>query len=270
MNIMYCGDSNTIDGLIISLLSIVKHVKTKLNIYILTMDFESHKSLTKEHIEVLEKIVKDVNNNSFVKRIDAKSYYETCIPIANIDTRFTPYCMLRLYADLIPELPDKILYLDYDVVCNKDFTNLYNTDITEHEIVGALDYYGSHIYRKKLWQKDYLNSGVLLINLELIKETNLFAKCRNLCKERKMLLPDQTALNFLSKTKLIVDRKYNEQKDMEEDTVFRHFSTTFRFFPYIKTQSIKPWNIEMLHKVLKTYCFDDIIEKYKVLKESIK
>lgn len=32
-------------------------------------------------------------------------------------TRFTPCCMLRLYADRIPELPDRLLYLDTDVLC---------------------------------------------------------------------------------------------------------------------------------------------------------
>ncbi len=34
-------------------------------------------------------------------------------------TRFTPCCMLRLFADEILELPDKILYLDNDVICRK-------------------------------------------------------------------------------------------------------------------------------------------------------
>ena len=42
MNIMYCGDKNTIDGLIISLLSITKHIQDELHIYILTMEFNNH------------------------------------------------------------------------------------------------------------------------------------------------------------------------------------------------------------------------------------
>lgn len=42
-------------------------------------------------------------------------------PTANLGTRFTPCCMLRLYADLVPDVPDRVLYLDNDVVCRGDF-----------------------------------------------------------------------------------------------------------------------------------------------------
>ena len=90
MNIMYCGDKNTIDGLIISLLSITKHIQDELHIYILTMEFNNHESLGEKERIVLENIVREKNINSFVKLIDAKKEYETCIPSANIDTRFTP------------------------------------------------------------------------------------------------------------------------------------------------------------------------------------
>ena len=67
MNIMYCGDKNTIDGLIISLLSITKHVQDELNIYILTMEFKEHKPLGKNERIILEKIVKNKNKKSYPK-----------------------------------------------------------------------------------------------------------------------------------------------------------------------------------------------------------
>ena len=268
MNIMYCGDKNTIDGLIISLLSITKHIQDELHIYILTMEFNNHESLGEKERIVLENIVREKNINNFVKLIDAKKEYETCIPSANIDTRFTPYCMLRLYADML-DLPDKILYLDYDVVCNKNFKDFYDMDNSKYEIVGVLDYYGSHFFKKKIYEKDYINSGVLLLNMKLIKQNNLFLETRKMCKNIKMLMPDQTALNRLCKTKCIVDSKYNEQHEMHDDTVFRHFTTTFKFFPRFKTQTIKPWHIDKLHNVLNTYCFDDILDEYKKIKEKL-
>lgn len=267
MNIMYCGDSNTFDGIVISLLSIVKHTNDELHIYILTMNFKEHKSLNEKDKKIFEKIIKEKNNNSFVKIIDMQKEYESCVPYANIDTRFTPYCMLRLYSDLI-ELPEKILYLDYDVVCNNDFNFLYNME-NNYEIVGVLDYYGSHIYKKNIFKKDYINSGVLLLNMKLIKENKLFEKCRKMCQNKKMLLPDQSALNKLCTSKKIIDSKYNEQHKMHDDTVFRHFTTTFKFFPVFKTQTIKPWHIDKLHNILNTYCFDDILEQYKKIKEEV-
>lgn len=266
INILYCGDKNTIDGLIISLLSLTKHTDKSLNIYILTMRFNNHEPLEEKEKVVLEKILKDKNKKSNLFLIDTTRVYESCIPRANIDTRFTPYCMLRLYIDLLENMPDKILYLDYDVVCNKDFSSFYDMDISAYSIAGVLDYYGSHLFREKIFTKDYLNSGVLLLNMPLIKANNIFAKAREMCQNKKMLMPDQSALNKVCKDKLILPRKYNEQHTMHDDTVFRHFTTTFKFFPKIKTQTIKPWHIDNLHNVLHTYEFDDILEKYLEIK----
>ncbi len=266
MNILYCGDKGIEDGLIISVLSLVKHTKKELHIYVLTMIYANHKKVSDKVISVLDKRVKKVNKNSFVKLIDVTDIYNKCVPTANVDTRFTPYCMLRLYADLI-ELPSKILYLDNDVVCYNNFEEFYDIPNEEYEMVGVLDYYGSHFFKKNIFKRDYLNSGVLLLNLDLIKKTKLFLKAREMCQTKKMLLPDQSALNKLSSKKKKVSRKYNEQHKLKNDTVFRHFSTTFKILPYVKPQTIKPWHVENMHNILKTYEFDDIIEEYEKIKK---
>ncbi len=269
MNVLYCGDANIIDGLVISILSLLKNGQDKLCIYVLTMKYQNenktYKPLTNKEISILDEIVKEKNKDSFVKLFDVTDIVNECLPLANIDTFFTPYCMLRLYADLVSDLPSKILYLDNDVVCLKNPSDFYNIDNTSYEVAGVLDYYGSHFYKKKVVIKDYLNSGVLLLNLDLIRKTKLFEKCRHLCQKNKMLLPDQSAINWYVKKKLIVDRIYNEQKSESDDTVFRHFTTTFKFWPKIQKQTIKPWQIDKLHKVLKVHSFDDILDEYKLV-----
>jgi lipopolysaccharide biosynthesis glycosyltransferase len=103
----------------------------------------------------------------------------------------------------------------------------------------------------------------------LIKENKLFLKARRRCKWVKMLLPDQTALNLLCRRKKIIPRKYNEQRKIKEDTVFRHFTTIFKTWPTIHTQTIKPWDIEKLHEVLKVHEIDDILEQYLKVKEKL-
>ena len=40
MNILYCGDENIIDGLLISILSLLKNTDRVLNIYVLTMKYK--------------------------------------------------------------------------------------------------------------------------------------------------------------------------------------------------------------------------------------
>ncbi len=272
MNLLYCGDSNFEDGLIISILSILKHEKSTLNIYVLTMAYETHDKkylpVSSTTIKKLDKLVKKTNPKSFVKVIDITDIYHKYELSANAETRFTPYCMLRLYADLV-NLPSKILYLDNDVVCMNSFTNFYDIDNSNFELVGVLDRYGSWFFRKKFWQRDYLNSGVLLLNLDLIKQTGLFTKAREMCQTKPMLMPDQSALNKLAVAKKIVPNIYNQQKWIKQDTIFRHFTTTFKFFPRFRTQKIKPWDIDNLHNILKTYEIDDILNEYTQFKKEL-
>ena len=267
MNILYCGDRNIEDWLIISVLSLLKNVQEELKIYVLTMEFNNrqkeYKGVTDLIINTLDEKVKEKNLQSFVKKIDITNLFEKELPIKNIETRFTPYCMLRLFTDEIEEIPDKILYLDTDVICRKDCTEFYNQDISNYELVGVLDHYGKWFFKNNIFKMDYINSGVLLLNIKKIKETNLFKKCRDKCREDEMFMPDQSAINKISKYKKLVPRKYNEQRKLHKDTVFQHFTTSFRFIPWFHTLTIKPWEIDRVHKELKITEYDDIFEEYK-------
>lgn len=274
MNILYCGDENIEDGLVISILSLLKNVKEELKIYVLTMDIQNEKRIFKGisdlSIGYLDKRVKEINQNNFVKKIDITEQFTENLPIKNMETRFTPYCMLRLFADEIPEIPDKILYLDTDVVCRRDCSEFYNQDISQYELVGVLDHYGKWFFKKSIFKFDYINSGVLLLNLEKIKETKLFKKCREMCKNEEMFMPDQSAINKVATLKNIQPRKYNEQRKLHKDTVFQHFTTSFRFFPWFHALTIKPWQIDKVHDKLKIQEYDDILEEYTTIIDDMK
>lgn len=269
MNILYCGDKKVLDGLIISILSLAKQTKEPLNIFVLTMYLKGYEPIPYESIEELEKIIKKKNPKHSIKLIDITEIFYTEMPKANLSTFFTPYCLLRLYADLVPELPSKLLYLDIDVVALKDPMKLYRVKNDDYEIVGVVDYYGQHWVRTNLFEKNYMNSGVLLMNLDLIRETGLLKTTRKKVGRAKMLLPDQTSLNIYAQRKLLVDRKFNEQKQENDETVFRHFSTTFRFWPVLRTQTIKPWHIDKLHDVLGCHAFDDILDEYLAVRDRV-
>lgn len=169
--------------------------------------------------------------------------------------------MLRLFADTVPEIPDKILYLDADVLCRANFSRLYYSDITNIEIAGVADKYGKWFFGN-VFKHNYLNSGVLLMNVKNIRKSGVFAACRKLCCNKKMFMPDQTALNKLAIKKKI-PTCYNEQGRIKKNTVFKHFTTYFKFFPFFKTVTVKPWEQEKLHKKLKIFEFDYIFEEYK-------
>ena len=270
MNILYCGDEGIKDGLLVSILSLLKNTKTELNIYILTINYEKSKPITDKITKFLDELVKRENPNSSVKKIDATDLFVKNLPKANMKSYFTPCSMLRLYIDQIPELPDKLLYLDYDVVCRMNPQEFFDTDLTNIEAAGVLDIYGKNFYHYNFPKVDYMNSGVLLFNMKECKKNDVFKNAVELCKKRRMMLADQAALNKTIKRRKLMPRRFNEQADHpKDDTVFHHFSNNFKFFPYFRVQKVKPFEIEKIHKILKIHEYDDILEKYKKYREEM-
>lgn len=266
MNILYSGDGNIIDGVIISSISLARCVSEPLNIYILTAGFEydgrKREAVSADFAYFLEAYLRKYNDEISVTLIDISEKFQREMPRANMKTRFTPGCMLRLYADEVDELPDKVLYLDNDVICRKNPVDFYNQNMGDNDIAGVLDHYGGWFFRQKFHKRDYLNSGVLLLNLRGIRKSGLFRDARDMCMTKKMFMPDQSALNKLCKNKIICSRIYNEQRRLHKETVFQHFTTSFRFFPYFHSVNVKPWNIDGMHSILKLHEYDDLLEEY--------
>ena len=109
MDLLYAGNDRTYDGLLISLLSVVKHHKKPIKVYILTMDLSevnaSWTAFSEEHRLSLESIIRKVNDKSVVKIIDVKEKYaEALLGSKNQATSYTPYTLLRLFADKYEEL----------------------------------------------------------------------------------------------------------------------------------------------------------------------
>ena len=99
------------------------------------------------------------------------------------------------------------------------------------------------------------------MNLEQIRKDNSFEKAREICMTKKMMMPDQTALNKSCKILSLPD-KCNEQNKRKEDTIIRHFSMRIKWFPFPRLQNYKPWNVEEVHKILKCHAFDDDLNEY--------
>lgn len=282
MNILYCGDDKTEDGLLISILSLLDAVEEELHIYILTMERAPRVPVSDRAAEFLDRKVKEAGEENFVKKIDVTELFDRQPPTANMETRFTPYCMLRLYADQVPELPERILYLDNDVVCRTvggsrkkvgqpdSLLDFYYQDMEDWELAGVPDYYGKWFFSSRPFRRDYFNSGVLLLNMKKIRQTGLFEQCRVRCAEKKMFMPDQSALNKLSERKKRMPRRFNEQRKLHSDTVLQHFTTSFRFIPWPHTLTVKPWNTELVHEKLKLHEYDDLLAAYQSLLPQMK
>ncbi|MBQ8985410.1 glycosyltransferase family 8 protein [Candidatus Saccharibacteria bacterium] len=273
MNIMYCGDKGISDGVLISILSLLKHNTEPLEIFILTIKYEEVVPFEQKTADFLDKLVKEKNPASLVKLIDATEVFVKNLPKKNMGSYFTPCSMLRLYIDRVPEIRklQRILYLDYDVVCRKDISEFYHTELDNIEAAGVLDIYGRRFYHYHgLFKQDYMNSGVMLFNIPECLKTGMFSKAVELCGKRWMMLADQAALNKSIKKRKLMPGKYNDQNERpSQDTVLHHFSNNFKFWPYFRVQKVKPFEVGKVHEVLKIHEYDDILEEYNKLKVNL-
>ena len=245
------------------LISIANKTSEPFNCIILTMDLtrvnEDFIQITDTQINFLNEVVKSKNAENQVNKIDVTALYEKEFGKGKNESAYcTPYTLLRVLADLIPEIPNKILYLDIDMLAQKDISTLYNMDISNYEYAAVKEKYGS-----KIIKYDYINAGMLLLNMKKIKETKLLEKARDMLKKRKLLFADQDAIYWNTTSKLILPRIYNEQGKFNcEDTVICHFSKRLWLKPYPHTENIKQWQVEKIHDVYKCHYFDKDLEEY--------
>ncbi|MDD7306753.1 MAG: glycosyltransferase family 8 protein [Peptoniphilaceae bacterium] len=156
-----------------------------------------------------------------------------------------------LAAELLPKDLDRILYLDPDILVINEISELYNIDFegnlfaaaSHGDRMGVID--AVNRIRLSNFKADlYFNSGVMMMNLEKmreeIKKEDIFSYIEDNAKG--LLLPDQDVLNALYGHKIleIDDSLYNfdtrnfikdfiaskADKNMDwiiENTVFLHF-----------------------------------------------
>lgn len=272
MNILFSGNDNVFDGILTCLLSVFRRTQTKesFTVYILTMDVSRVKpeyiAIKDEKVAFLEQVAKEYNLQNRVVKIDVTDIYEReFADCPNEQCYCSPYTLLRLFMDLIPQIPDKILYLDVDILFNRDISLLYDTDITGYEYAAARDHYGKYILNR-----NYINAGVLLFNMQEAKRTGLFEKARELIKTKKLLFADQSAIYRSTTKKKMLPQKFNDQKFLHKSTVVRHFSKRLFYLPYPHTDNIKQWHVTKVHKVFGYECFDDVLYEYIYLREKMK
>ncbi|MBR3673383.1 MAG: lipopolysaccharide biosynthesis protein [Clostridia bacterium] len=268
INILLCGNKKVFDGALTQLISMTNRTKEDITCYIFTMDVSrlnpDFVSITDEQVDFLDQVVKSKNENNRVIKVDVTEIYEREFAHCKNENAYcTPYTLLRLLADLVPDMPGKLLYLDIDMMIGDDISKLYNIDISDYEYAAVKEKYGCWLIRP-----DYINAGMLLLNMEKIQETCLLAKAREKIKNKKMLFADQDAIYWSTTKKLLLPRKFNEQsKFNRKDTVVCHFCKRLMFLPYPHTENFKQWHINEVHKILKCYVFDEDLNEYIKLKD---
>lgn len=269
INVLFCGNDKVFDGMLTCSLSILKRseLNEPITFYIFTMNVSHIKpeyvSISDKMVEFFDGVIKEYNPENRAIKVDVTDLYmEHFDKCPNESAYCSPYTLIRLFADKVDLMPDKLLYLDADIMFNRDIHLLYDIDISDYEYAAARDHYG-----KFLINPNYINAGVLLLNLKKMKETGLLEKARALIKTKKLVFADQSAIIRSTTKKKVLRQKFNDQKFLHKNTVVRHFSKRLFWLPYPHTDNIKQWHVSRVHKVFRYYQFDDILYEYIYLKK---
>lgn len=268
INIMLAGNSRVFDGVLTCALSIFMRSRNDeaMNFYVLTMDVSHIKPeytpITEKQINFLDRTAKKYNKDNSFTRIDVTELYrEEFDGCPNENAYCSPYTLIRLFADRLP-LPDKILYLDADIMFNRDIRLLYDIDVSDVEYAAARDHYG-----KYLVNPNYINAGVILMNLGKMRGTGILTRARKLLREKKLPFADQSALIRSTTARKLLPQRFNDQKFLHKHTVVRHFSKRLFYLPYPHTENIKQWDVSRVHRVFGYYNFDDVLYEYIYLRK---
>lgn len=270
INILFCGNDKVFDGALTTMLSVLKRTSTKepFTFYIYTMEVSHIKpeylAFTDRQIAFLDEVAKSYNAENRVIKIDVRELYDREFAASpNEQCYCSPYTLLRLFADIIPGMPDKLLYLDIDLLFNRDVRLLWDTDVSGFEYAASRDHYGKIFL---FFRRKFINAGVILFNLAECKKTGLLEKSRNEIKTRKLLFADESAIILSTTKQKVLSQRFNDQKFLYKDTVIRHFSKRLFWLPYPHVANIKQWRITKVHKIFGYECFDDILYDYVYLK----
>lgn len=269
VNILFCGNIGVFDGMLTTALSLVKRTESKepFCFHLFTMDVshlkDNYVPITAKQVAFFEKTVKSYNPENQVKLFDVTDLYmQHFSGCPNEGAYCSPYTLIRLFADLIDGIPDKLLYLDIDLLFQRDVHLLYDIDINGYEYAAARDHYGKYILNP-----NYINAGVILFNMKECRKTGLFEKARAWIKRKKLTFADQSAIIRSTTRRKMLPQRFNDQKFLHPHTVVRHFSKRLFYLPYPHTDNIKQWHVERVHKVFGYHQFDDILNEYLSLKE---
>lgn len=266
IHLIYAGNDLMFKGILSSLVSIARKTTRPITAHILTGDFseidQRFKPFREDQRAFLDKVVKFYEKNSSVKVLDLSEDVHNEIKTGkNLRNRFSPYTLLRLFIDKDMIGSKRALYLDADILANKDISELFDMDLQGNYIAMVPDAVGS------VWlYPNYCNAGMILMDLEAIGNTNIFSLCRKMVFTKKMWMPDQTAINtYFEDRKLYLPRRFNEQKKTHPDTVLRHFCDVMHLWPYLHVVKVKQWDVERVHSVLNEHAFDDVLNNLDAL-----
>lgn len=133
----------------------------------------------------------------------------------NITKKFPYTAMARIFLSKVVR-ESRIIYLDVDTIVDHDLSELWNFNL------------GSNCIGAREESNRYFNSGVLLMNLDLIRALKADDKLKRLLQTCKFQFPDQDAMNIIFKDSVTyIPAHFNRlgrDEVYDEKITIRHFA----------------------------------------------
>lgn len=223
--VVFASDGNYIPYAAVAIKSIIYNASNNWNYDILLLT--DRETIRRE--QELQSLAKGHNNIS-IRMVDMHDFSNIALKF-HLSTHVTSAAYYRLFITEICSHYDKIIYLDCDILCTSDIAQLYDIPLGFNLVAGAHDE-GirclSHRwldeacdYIKSLGMenpKECFNSGVLVMNLKLMRKENILQFFLNVAEKNRKYWHDQTVLNVCCQGRvLFVPEQWNYTSHMYTD-----------------------------------------------------
>lgn len=213
IDIAFCFDHNLIRQVQVAVASLLDCIVTdQVHYHIYCICTEAASQVEGRLRQIVER--RDGESVLTVKVVD--NLYENAYEVRGISTG--AYLRLMLHR-LLPDV-DRILYADIDVLFREELARLWEVDLSDHILAAVKGMV--NCADKWEWNSDraywhcledmkgnYINSGVLLLNLAQIRRRNL-EEAWNRWAQEKLYYQDQDILNLTCKGEIVyLPLKYN-------------------------------------------------------------
>jgi len=164
---------------------------------------------------------------------------------------------------------DKVIYSDVDIVFTKDISSVVNIDVSNYYCAAVCaDFIGKYeldyINSLGLEEKNYVNSGFLLLNIDKIRKEDVFNKKILPLLNRSYLFQDQDIINLAFKGGILnISQKYNyiTSKSKYNNTYLSIDPAVFHYVEHKPWNDLVPFNDIWWEYYRKSIFFDDCFYK---------
>lgn len=210
VNVAFCIDSGALTGLHIALASLLNHLSSKIELQI----FVLHEGLAGKELELVAQTIRISNKNVSLQPIEITS--RRFVHLDSFVGGQMTYARLFL-----PEFLSvgRVIYLDADLIVEVDIAELWQQKLHD-KCIGAVSWQirkTAHdsqlfIHLGEDIEKPYFNAGVLLMNLDGMRTSNVTSQLIEAAKKLKgkLISHDQSLINlYLFDTIHALPRRFN-------------------------------------------------------------